>query len=89
MVKRGKRKTPRKNWLAVLPSMILVALLILVIALFLIKILWAWTIPDIFPIAVNQGLVVGSISWLTSFKIALFIAVLAGVAGARHQPCSE
>jgi len=59
-------------------------ILVLLLALFLIKILWAWTIPDLFPGAVEQGLIAGSISWLTAFKLALFIAVLAGVAGIRR-----
>jgi len=82
MAKRGRNKS---KWLAVLPGIILAALLMLVISLFLIKILWAWTIPDLFPAAVSQGLISSSISWLTSFKLALFIAVLAGVAGARYH----
>lgn len=52
-----------------------------VVVLFVIKLLWAWTIPDIFPGAVGQGLVAGSISWLTAAKVALFVAVLSGIAG--------
>ena len=52
-----------------------------VVGLLAIKLLWAWTIPDILPGAVAQGLVAGSISWLTAAKVALFGAVLSGVAG--------
>ncbi len=33
---------------------------ILVLALLLIKVLWAWTIPDLFPGAVEQGLITRS-----------------------------
>ena len=51
-----------------------------VVVLLLVKALWAWTIPDLFPGAVQQGLVAGSISWLTAVNIALFIAVLSGFA---------
>lgn len=51
-----------------------------VVVLLLVKALWAWTIPDLFPGAVRQGLVAGSISWLTAVKIALFVAVLSGFA---------
>jgi hypothetical protein len=47
------------------------------VVLLLVKLLWTWTIPDIFPGAVEQGLIAGSISW---FKIAVFVAVLAGLA---------
>ena len=49
-----------------------------VVVLLLVKALWAWTIPDLFPGAVEQGLVARSISWLTALKIAVFIAILSG-----------
>jgi hypothetical protein len=55
-----------------------------VVVLLLVKALWAWTIPDLFPGAVGQGLVAGSISWLTAVKIALFVAVLSGFARGAH-----
>jgi hypothetical protein len=55
-----------------------------VVALFLIKILWTWTIPDLLPGAVEQGLVAKSISWLTAAKLAIFIAVLSGIARDHH-----
>jgi hypothetical protein len=53
-----------------------VAIIAFVVVIFLVKWLWAWTIPDLFPGAVEQGLVAGAISWGTSVKIAIFIAVL-------------
>jgi ubiquinone/menaquinone biosynthesis C-methylase UbiE len=55
-----------------------------VVALFVIKLLWAWTVPDLFPGAVEQGLVAGSLSWLTAAKLAIFMAVLSGISGG-HQ----
>ena len=51
---------------------------IMAIAFLVIKLLWAWTIPDLFPGAVEQGLVAAEISWLTSFKLAIFFAILTG-----------
>ncbi len=63
----------------------LVAVAVFLVALLLLKLLWAWTVPDLFPGAVAQGLVAAEISWFTSFKLALFMAVLAGVAGARGK----
>ena len=57
----------------------------LVVVLLVVKLLWAWTIPDLFPGAIQQGLVAGTISWYTAFKVAIFAAVLAGLAGARHH----
>ena len=56
-----------------------------VVVLFLIKALWAWTIPDLFPGAVEQGLVAKSVSWVTATKIAVFVAVLSGVAGGHRS----
>ena len=49
-----------------------------VVVLLLVKALWAWTILDLCPGAVQQGLVAGTISWLTAIKIAIFAAVLSG-----------
>jgi hypothetical protein len=55
-----------------------------VIVLLLLKSLWAWTVPDLFPGAVEQGLVAKEISWLAAAKVALFLAVLSGFAGGHH-----
>lgn len=46
----------------------------------LIKLLWAWVIPDLFPGAVEQGLIVDNIAWPTTFKlmlVTLFIRLFA------------
>ena len=51
-------------------------LLVVFIMFFSIKLLWAWTIPDLFPGAVQQGLIASKISWFTSFKLALFFGIL-------------
>ena len=74
-----------KKWLiAIVPGILAIIALVFLVALFLIKVLWAWTIPDLFPGAVEQGLVAGDISWLTAFKLAIFVALLAGIAGIRQ-----
>jgi len=54
-----------------------------VVMLLLVKVLWAWTVPDLFPGAVEQGLVARSVSWLTAVKIAIFIAILSVFARGR------
>jgi len=64
--------------LAVIPAALAFAAVVVVLALFLVKWVWAWTIPDLFPGAVERGLVAGSISWFTAFKVAVFIGVLGG-----------
>jgi hypothetical protein len=56
-----------------------------ILFLLLIKVIWAWTIPDLFPGAVEQGLIAGSISWFTAFKLAIFVAVFGSLAGFRRN----
>ena len=67
-----------------LPGTLAVTIGVLVLALLLIKLLWSWTVPDLFPKAVENGYVAKDISWYAAFKLAIFIAVLAAVAGARR-----
>jgi len=69
---------------ASLSGCLFLLLIPLVVVLLLVKLLWAWTIPDLFPGAVQQGLVAGSIGWLTSLKVAIFAAILAALAGVRR-----
>jgi hypothetical protein len=64
---------------------IVAACVAFVVILFLVKALWAWTVPDLFPGAVDQGLITRSISWLAAVKIALCVAVLSGLIGARSR----
>jgi hypothetical protein len=72
----------KKSWLvAIVPGILALVAGAFVLFLLLIKLLWAWTIPELFPGAVEQGLVAGSISWLTALKVAIFVAVIAGIAG--------
>ena len=73
----GSKRT--KIIVAAVVAGITVMCIMFVVGLFLIKILWAWTVPDLFPGGVQQGLVAESISWLTAAKLAIFIAILAGI----------
>ena len=59
-------------------GMVGLALVAFVLVTLLLKVLWGWVIPDLFPGAVEQGLVAGSISWGTAMKVAVFAAVLSG-----------
>ena len=70
---------------AIVPGVLAVMVGALVLMLFLVKLLWAWTIPDLFPGAVEEGLVVGEISWYVAFKVAIFVAVVAGIGRASVQ----
>jgi uncharacterized membrane protein len=49
-----------------------------VIAIVLFKFVWAWVVPDLFPGAVDQGLIAANLTWLASLKLAVLVAVLSG-----------
>ena len=69
-----------KNLLALIVPLMVLAL---IVSFVLIKLIWAWTIPDLFPGAVAQGLIAKDISWFTAFKLAIFITFFAGIAKSR------
>ena len=45
------------------------------LALLVVKLLWAWTVPELCPKAVSEGYVAGSISWYASFKLTIVICI--------------
>jgi hypothetical protein len=49
-----------------------------VISVILFKFVWAWVVPDLFPGAVEQGLISANLSWLATVKLAVLVAVLSG-----------
>jgi len=69
---------------ALIAGGIAVACVAFVVCLFVIKVLWAWTVPDLFPGAVKQGLVAETISWGTAAKLAVFVGILAGLGKGEH-----
>jgi hypothetical protein len=75
----------KRRLTAIITGAIAIAVVAFVVVMFLVKILWAWTVPDLFPGAVEQGLVAESISWLTAVKIAIFVAVLSGFSRTKHH----
>ena len=72
-------------WIAVIPGILALIAGYIIIVLLLVKLLWAWTIPDLFPGAVEQGSVAGEISRITAFTVSVFVAVLTGLAGVRRE----
>ncbi|RPJ49309.1 MAG: hypothetical protein EHM19_00555 [Candidatus Latescibacterota bacterium] len=74
----------RSLFAAIFLGGIIAAALAFIIVLLLVKLLWAWTVPDLFPGAVDQGLIAGTISWMTAIKIAIFVAILSAFAGRAH-----
>lgn len=57
-------------------SALITAAVTLVIGTVLFKVLWSWTVPELFPGAVEQGLILGEIPWLTALKITGLFAIL-------------
>jgi len=70
---------------AIVTGGLLVVCIAFVVVLFLVKLLWAWTVPDLFPEAVKQNLVAGQIGWLTAMKVAILVAVVGGIANGGHR----
>jgi hypothetical protein len=64
---------------ALIAGGIAVACIAFVVFLFVIKALWAWTVPDLFPGAVKAGLVAETISWGAAAKVAILLAIFAGL----------
>jgi hypothetical protein len=75
----------RRLWFGIIPGTFMLIAVVLVLGLFLVKVMWAWVVPDIFPEAVNQGLVAETISWFTSFKIAIALALFSGFIGGTFR----
>ena len=42
------------------------------------KFVWAWVVADLFPGAVDQGLINAELTWLATLKLAVFVSVLSG-----------
>lgn len=65
---------------AAIAGVLSLAAAVFVVVLFLLKLLWASTVPEVCPGAVATGLVAREISWGAAAKLALFAAVLGGLA---------
>uniref|UniRef100_A0A7C4YF54 Uncharacterized protein n=1 Tax=candidate division WOR-3 bacterium TaxID=2052148 RepID=A0A7C4YF54_UNCW3 len=68
-----------------IPGLFIFAIGLFVLSLLILKLLWAWVIPDIFPGAVATGLVAGKISWYTSLKLAILITIIGGIIGYKKS----
>ena len=75
----------KSKLIAVIPGIIAIGLGLAALMFFVIKLLWSWTVPDLFPGAVEQGLIAAEISWFTSFKLAVFFGLLTGAVKANSK----
>ena len=60
-----------------------VVICFIIIGFLAIKLLWAWTVPDLFPGAVEQGLVAAHISWFSALKLSVFMGFIYSFSGIR------
>jgi len=58
---------------------LILIIIFFVAGIFVIKILWAWTIPEIFPGAVEQGLIVKNIKWFSALKLSILFSMIATI----------
>jgi hypothetical protein len=70
--KRVTEGTPR------LITILITVAILFVISLIVFRFVWGWVVPDLFPGAVAQGLIVADLTWLTALKLAVLVAVLSG-----------
>ena len=73
------------KWVTVAITVLITVAITFVVALIVLKLVWAWVIPDLFPGAVNDGLIVGDLTWLAAAKLAVLAALLGGVSPALAE----
>lgn len=61
----------------------IVVICFIIIGFLAIKLLWGWTVPDLFPGAVEQKLVAKNISWFSALKLSVFMGFLYSFSGIR------
>jgi len=66
------------DWVTVAITGFIQVAVMFVISLVVFKIVWAWVVPDLFPGAVTQGLIIADLSWLGAVKLAVLVSVLGG-----------
>ena len=61
-------------------SALITAAVVFTIGVVLVKLLWAWTVPDLFPAAVEQGLIASDLTWLAAIKTVVLVAIVSSSA---------
>ncbi|MYD25778.1 MAG: hypothetical protein F4X08_08190 [Gemmatimonadetes bacterium] len=70
-----------KKWVfALLPVALLIklglALWVYWVTVLAVWFLWPWVVPELLPGFVSQEMIVGSLSWITSMKVAIVIVLI-------------
>ena len=67
-----------RDWVTVATTVLVTVAVMLVVSLVVFRFVWGWVVPDLFPGAVDQGLIVADLTWLAAFKLAVLVAALSG-----------
>ncbi len=70
------KKMDKKQCCTMIPKILVFMAIAFITTLLLIKLLWDWIIPDLFPGLVAQGLLIGIMSWDTAFKMAILATII-------------
>lgn len=62
-------------------TILIQAAIVFGITLLVLKFVWAWMVPDLFPGAVTEGLISADLSWKTAVKFASIMVVINGANG--------
>ncbi len=62
-------------------TILIQAAIVFGITIIVLKFVWAWMVPDLFPGAVVEGLISAELSWKTALKFAAIMVVLTGANG--------
>ena len=68
-----------KEWTTILTTAAVSFAVTFAILVVVLKFVWAWVAPDLFPVAVAQGLISADLSWLAVLKLAVLVGLLSGI----------
>lgn len=81
MEKELEKKMEMKveKWVTAAVTVIVNVVVSFMVTVIIVKLVWGWVVPDIFPGAVDEGLIAGELTWFDSVKLAILVAVLSGI----------
>ena len=65
-------------------TILIQAAIVFGITLLVLKFVWAWMVPDLFPGAVAEGLISADLTWKTAVKFAAIMVVINGANGSYN-----
>ena len=66
-------------------TVLIQAAIVFGITLIVLKFVWTWMVPDLFPGAVAQGLISADLTWKTAVKFAVIMTFISGANGSFKE----